>query len=65
MHLPAGAVLELIHLDVVQPLLPFLTDVGIRLQQAEGKADEIMEVQRADGLLPLHIFLDDLILQGL
>ena len=62
-HLPAGAVLELIHLDVVQPLLPFLTDAGVRLQQAEGKADEIMEVQMlkaiTDGVFEFQYVMED------
>ncbi len=44
-HFHQGAVLELVHHDVIQPLLPLFPNLHVRHQQIGGKGDQIVEIQ--------------------
>ena len=52
-HLYGRAVLKFVYHNVVQPVLPFLPDSVLCLQQVQGKGNQVVEVQGIGGLLPL------------
>ncbi len=58
-HLYGRAVLKFVHHDIVQPVLPFLPDRLFRLQQVQGKGNQVVEIQGIGGFLPLQEFLHD------
>ena len=60
-HLHGGAVLKLVHHDIVQPVLPLLPHLRIRLQQVDRKGDKVVKIQRIGGLLFLQEILYDLV----
>ena len=60
-HLHGRAVLKLVHHDIVQPALPLLPHLRVRLQQIDGEGDKVVEIQRIGCFLPLQKLFYNLI----
>ena len=57
--LQAVDVLELVHHDVLEPLLPFEQDVGVLLEQVQHEHDEVVVVQPEALLLLVEVAVED------
>ena len=64
LHLRVGAVLKLVHLDIIQPILPLLQNLRTPVKNVQHEIQKVVEIHSVDLLLFLQEFLDDLIVHG-
>ena len=57
-------VLEFVHHDIFQPLLPFLPYLPAVIENVQGKIDQIVKIQGKALSLLVKIAIEDLVFQG-